>query len=337
MNFVTGGTGLVGAYLLKELVERNEPVRALRRSSSSLDVPKNVFQAYLGEEWKQHFDKIEWVEGDILDPVSLEGALEGADYVYHSAGYVSYQPEDKQKLFDINQKGTGNIVNACLSTGVRKMLYVSSIAALDKPIDGNVHREDIITKASKNTSNYGKSKQLGEMEVWRGLEEGLNMVIINPSIIFGYGNPDKGSTKLFRKIYNGLKFYTPGTSGFVDVKDVVEIMIQLMKSDISAERFIVNSENLSFEKAFHIIAEAFDKPPPKWKATPFMSEVYWRMEWLKSKLTGQQAIVTRETSRAGQRDNFYSNQKIRETLGYEFIPIEKTAKEIASFLKKDFS
>ena len=337
MNFVTGGTGLVGAYLLKELILRNEPVKALRRSSSSLNVPKNVFQAYLGEDWQQYFDKIQWVEGDILDPISLEEAIAGVDYVYHSAGYVSYQPEDNQKLFDINQKGTGNIVNACLSTKVRKMLYVSSIAALDKPIEGNIHREDIITKASKNTSNYGKSKQLGEMEVWRGFEEGLNMVIINPSIIFGYGNPDKGSTKLFRKIYNGLKFYTPGTSGFVDVKDVVEIMIQLMESDISGKRFIVNSENLSFEKAFHIIAEAFNKPAPKWKATPLMSEIYWRLEWVKSKLTGQQAIVTRETARAGQRDNFYSNQKIRETLGYEFIPIEKTAKEIASFLKKDFS
>lgn len=337
MNFVTGGTGLVGAYLLKELILREEPVKALRRSSSSLNVPKNVFQAYLGENWQQHFNKIEWVEGDILDPVSLEDALEGIDYVYHSAGYVSYQPEDKQKLFDINQKGTANIVNASLTHGVKKFLYVSSISALDKPINGNLHKEDHLMKAAKSPTNYGKSKQLGELEVWRGLEEGLNVVIINPSIILGYGNPEKGSTKLFSKIYSGLKFYTPGTSGFVDVKDVVAIMIRLMNSDISGERFIVNAEDIPFRELFQYIADAFDKPTPKWKATTWMGEIYWRLEWLKSKLTGQQAIVTRETAQAGQRHNYFSNEKIKQALRYQFIPIQDTVNEITGLLRNDLN
>ena len=314
MNFVTGGTGLVGAYLLKKLIEQGEAVRALRRSSSSLDVPKNVFQAYFGDEWEEKFKQIEWAEGDILNPLSLEEALEGVDFVYHSAGYVSYQPEDKEKLFSINQMGTANMVNMSLRQNVKKFLYVSSIAALDKPVDGGYHKEEILSKSSGSSSNYGKSKYLGELEVWRGFEEGLSMVIVNPSIIFGYGNPDKGSTKLFKKIFDGLSFYTPGTSGFVDVKDVVEVMIRLMDSDISGERFIVNGENLKFKEVFEMIAEAFGVKPPKTMATPFMSEIYWRLEWLKSKLTRQQALVTRETSKAGQKNNYYSNEKIKERL-----------------------
>lgn len=336
MNFVTGGTGLVGAYLLKSLVERNEPVRALRRPASSQEVPKNVFKAYFKDNWEEKYNLIEWADGDILDSQSLEEALSGVDYVYHSAGYVSYQPEDKEKLFSINQIGTANMVNMSLSQNVKKFLYVSSIAALDKPVDEGYHKEEILSKSSGSSSNYGKSKYLGELEVWRGLEEGLSMVIVNPSIIFGYGNPDKGSTKLFKKIFEGLNFYTPGTSGFVDVKDVVEVMIQLMDSDITGERFIVNAENLKFKEVFEMIAEAFGVKPPKTMATPFMSEVYWRLEWLKSKLTRRQALVTRETSRAGQRNNYYSNEKIKERLNYQFIPVRETITEIAGFLKEEF-
>lgn len=335
MNFVTGGTGLVGAYLLKSLVERNEPVRALRRPASSQDVPKNVFKAYFKDNWEEKYNLIEWADGDILDSQSLEEALSGVDYVYHSAGYVSYQPEDKKRLFDINQKGTANMVNIALAMNVKKFLYVSSTAALEKPLNEEMHKENQLTKASKSSSNYGKSKYLGELEVWRGYEEGLNMAIVNPSIVFGYGNPKKGSTKLFTKIYEGLKFYTSGTSGFVDVKDVVEVMIRLMHSDISGERFIVNSENLPFKVVFEKIAEAFDKPAPKWKATPFMSGIYWRLEWIKSKLTGHPPLVTRETSRSGQRASYYSNQKVKEVLNYQFIAIDTTIKEIAALLKKE--
>lgn len=337
MNFVTGGTGLVGAYLLMELSRRKKNVRALRRSTSAMDVTKNVFKKYLGDQWEKFYNKIEWIEGDILDMPSLEEALNGADYVYHSAGYVSYQPRDKQKLFDINQQGTENMVNASLNASVRKFLYVSSIAALDKPSNKGVHKEEQVWKNSESSSNYGQSKYLGELEVWRGLEEGLNMVIINPSIILGYGDYRKGSTKLFTKVHDGLKFYTGGVSGFVDVRDVVNIMIELMNSEINGERFIVNSEDVSFKRIFDLIAAQFGKPAPKWKATPLMGEIYWRLEWIKSKLSGQQAIVTRETSRAGQRLNYYANDKIKQALGYEFIPVEQTIKEIASILEEELT
>ena len=335
MNFVTGGTGLLGSYLLLELTKRNESVRALRRDTSSMDVIKNVFKTYFEEDWEKYFEKIEWVNGDILDIVSLQGAMNEVDYIFHSAGYVSFQPEDKKKLFQINQQGTANVVNAALKKNVKKLIYVSSTAALDKPDNDNVHKEDQTWSNSKSATHYGKSKYLGELEAWRGYEEGLDVVIVNPSIILGYGDYSKGSTKLFTKVYNGLKFYTGGTGGFVDVKDVVEVMLQLMNSDIHGRRFIVNAEDVRFKQIFELIAKAFDKPAPKWRANPFMAGIYWRLEWLKSKLTGQQAIVTRETSKAGQRHSYYSNQKIKETLGYQFIPIQDTIHEIASILKKE--
>ncbi len=336
MNFVTGSTGLVGGYLILELLRRKERVRALKRASSSLDVIKNIFKAYEPEHWKDYLEKIEWVDGDVLDYYSLEEAMTGVKDVYHSAGFVSYQPKDKPKIYSINQKGTENMVHAAMAQNVRKFCYVSSIAALGAPKkELDYHTEEDFLQTGESNTNYGFSKFYGEQEVWRASEEGLNMVIVNPSVILGFGDHTKGSTKLFTKVNDGLKFYTPGATGFVDVRDVVNTMIALTQSEVSNARFILNGANASFKEVFEMIAKTFGKEPPKTEAKPWMGEIYWRLEAVKSFFTGQQALVTKETARAGQRISEYSNKKVSETLNYEFYPLPETIEHIASLLKKE--
>lgn len=336
MNFITGSTGLVGSYLILELLRRGEKVRALRRSSSSMDVVQRVFRAYEPESWQDMYNQIEWVEGDVLDFYSLQDAMEGVKDVYHSAGFVSYQPKDRGKLYEINQKGTENMVNAAMAQNIRKFCYVSSISAIGAPPQDRTEltEEDFLQKGTSNT-HYGFSKFYGEQEVWRAGEEGLNMVIVNPSVILGFGDYSKGSTQLFTKINEGLKFYTPGTTGFVDVRDVVNAMIALTKSEVSQQRFIINAVNLSFKEMFALIADSFGVKPPHIRASYWMGEVYWRLEALKSMLSGQQAIVTKETAQAGQRRNIYSSARLKSVLGYEYIPIEETVKHIAGLLKPE--
>ena len=338
MNFITGSTGLVGGYLILDLLRRGEKVRALRRSSSSMDVIHRIFKAYEPENWETLFKKIEWVEGDVLNYLSLEGAMKDVKDVYHSAGFVSYQPRDKAKIYQINQKGTENMVNAALAQNVRKFCYVSSIAALGSPKqERDYHTEEDFFQTGDSNTQYGYSKYYGEQEVWRAAEEGLNMVIVNPSVILGYGDPDKGSTKLFTKVYDGLKFYTPGSTGFVDVRDVVETMIALTQGNFSKQRYLINAENRSFYEVFKMVAESFGKTPPNIKAQPWMGEIYWRIEAIKSFLTGKQAIVTKETARAGQRHSAYSNKKVKKALNYEFKPLKESVNHIGGLIQKTLS
>lgn len=333
MYIVTGGTGLVGAHVLLRLVQQHKPVKALYRKSSRFDVPKKVFKANIDPDWKSAFETIEWIPGNILDPLSLHEIFQPGDKVLHCAGFVSYQIHDKQKLMDINHIGTQNVVNAGLEKEIAKLVYVSSTAAL-----GHTH-EDLVDentewKEGKSLTNYAISKHLAELEVWRGMEEGLNSIIVNPSVIFGFGNSHKGSTQIFTQIKNGLKFYTNGSSGFVDVFDVADAMITLMEGNISGERFILNEGNYTFKEIFQMIAEAFGIKGSQVEAKPWMSEIYWRWSWLKSKILGSENIITRETARQAYYHRRYNNQKIIAATGHNFIPMKLTIQRIVENMNK---
>ncbi|MEA3505345.1 MAG: NAD-dependent epimerase/dehydratase family protein [Bacteroidota bacterium] len=336
MVFVTGATGLVGSHLVLYLLKKEYKVRALKRKTSSFSIIKNVFDLYADENPANLFDKIEWVDGDITDLFSIEEALNDIDEVYHCSGLVSYQKNDKKRIFDININGTANVVNASIRADVKKFLYVSSVASLGRAEKNTLHTEEIIWENSKERSDYSVSKYLGEQEVWRGSEEGLNVVIINPSIILGIGNTEKGSTKLFTKVYEGLKFYTDGINGFVDVRDVANTAILLMESTISGERFIINGDNVSYKKLFKLIAENFKVNPPKYRAGSILSGIYWRTDWLVSKLTGREQIVSRSTAKTAQQKHYFSNQKIKNYINHNFIPIEKTIKDSCAVIIKKF-
>ncbi len=333
MILVTGGTGLVGAHLLYQLVVSGENPRALKRTKSDVSKTKKVF-SYYSKDYKSLFEKIDWVDGDILDYSSLIDAMLKIDQVYHTAAEVSFQSSDKESLIVTNVKGTTNIVNASLESGIRKLIHVSSIGAL-----GRADNDGIVTEEthwnSKKSSVYSTSKYHAEMEVWRGIAEGLNAVIINPSIIIGPGDWKTGSSKLFTTMYNGLKFYTKGSNGFVDVEDVAKTMIQLMKSTISGERFIVNSENISYRDFFNMISQALGVTPPKYKATRFMSEVVWRMLWFKGVFSRTKPTITKETAETANQNYYYSNEKLIKAIKFNFTGIKDSIDKNSFFFLKD--
>lgn len=316
MILVTGGTGLVGSQLLFDLTIREQKVRALKRKNSDLRITRRLFN-----DQPERFNRIEWVEGDVTDLFSIEDALQGVDTVYHSAAMISFLPEDKEKMYKINVEGTANMVNMALEKKVKNFCHVSSVAALGRSEGNRTIDEHNLWKTSKFNSNYAISKYGGEREVWRGVEEGLNAVIINPSIIIGPGNWITGSTQLFPSIYHGLPFYSAGITGYVDVRDVSRCAIELVQKNIRGERFIISAENLSYKDLFFMIADEMQKKRPFIEAKPWMSALVWRIESFLRLFWKGKSMITKETARSAVEKWYYNNEKICKTLNTEFIPI----------------
>ena len=330
MILVTGATGLVGSHLVYELVRSGQTVRALKRPGSDITMIRKVFELHQ----EDLFSKIEWVEGDILDIYSLEDAMAGVDTIYHCAALVSFLPNDRKKLMRINTEGTANVVNAALEKKIATLCHVSSIAALGRPEDQNdVIDESLVWKTSKHNSAYAVSKYGAEREVWRGTAEGLDVVIVNPSIILGVAGPGMGSSRLFNTVWNGLKFYPPGKNGFVDVRDVVRAMILLTDSHIRNERFILNAVNLDYKTLFTLMARELERPAPSISVSPFFSGFAWRLEKIRSAITGIKPLITRETANTAVQQFEYSNLKIRKAIDFEFIPIEETLRHYCHIFK----
>lgn len=320
MILVTGASGLVGSHLVKELVAAGKQVRAIYRS----DIP-----VIAGA------DKVQWVKADILDTMSIEEAMAGITEVYHCAAIVAFNAKQKDLMHRTNIEGTANVVNACIDAGIRKLVFVSSVAALgrireNKPIDETMNWSE-----ETSNSEYGKTKFLAEMEVWRGIGEGLNAVIVNPVIILGAGDWEKGSSGIFKSAYDEFPWYTEGTGGFVDVKDVVTAMIRLMESDVSAARFILSGQNLSYREVFSSIARAFDKKPPHRKVTALLSAIVWRVEALKSFFTGKDPLLTKETARTARARVNFDNSKLLKTFpDFSYTPFETSVQRICAELKQ---
>lgn len=331
MILVTGGTGLVGAHLLLELTQKHSKVRALKRENSSLSIPEKVFAYYQKSDLLNH---IEWIEGDILDIPSLEIAINGCTQVYHAAALVSFAPKEAKKMLDINVQGTANVVNVALAKGIQKLAYVSSIAALSRYENDKIVTEENYWKPNPHNSNYAISKYLAEQEVWRGTQEGLPAVIINPSVILGPGDWNKGSSQMFQKVWEGLKFYTPGGTGYVDVIDVANSLITLMESEVKNERYIVNSENLAYRTIFNWIAEGMNKPKAHILVTPFLKELAWRLEAVRCFFSGKSPLITKETARQAMGVTSYSNQKLKD-FGYSFAPIKESVNKYSEWFLRE--
>ena len=332
MILVTGGTGLVGAHLLLHLIEsRNnatEKIRAIYRTIESIEKTRSLFNLY---KKINLFNFIEWVNADIVDVPSLESAFIGISQVYHCAAIISFDPKDEEKIRKINIEGTANIVNFCLSYNIQKLCYVSSIAALgDLAAHETIITEETEWNPEKPHSDYAISKYGAEMEVWRGQQEGLNILIINPGVIIGPGLQEQGSGLLFKKVADGLSFYTLGTTGFVAVSDVVRICNELMNSDIKNERFTLIAENITFRDILNSIAAALHVQKPTKHAKPYLMELIWRLDWILSVVFGQKRQFTKATAKASYSKSLYSNQKIKDTLNTEFADVKEYIKEISN-------
>ena len=333
MIFVTGGTGLLGSHFLYQITSSGKSVRALKRFKSDLNLVKTVFSYYtdIAEQLMSH---IEWVDGDLLDFSSIEDALNEVDEIYHAGAVVSFYPKDHKAMLKVNVGGTANLVNLSLEKEIKKFCYVSSVATLGNAEDNGLTDEETYWKQNSGNSVYSISKYGAEREVWRGMEEGLNAVIINPSVILGPGYWDDNSG-LFRLVWKGLKYYTPGINGFVDVRDVAKAMTEAMKGDHFNERFIVSSENISYQQLFTLMAKYLNKPAPTVNVPSVISNIVWRIEAARSFLTGSTPELTREMATTTSNKYFYSNEKSRKNLGFEFISIENSIKDTCKLFLKD--
>ncbi len=327
MILVTGGTGLVGSHLLYHLLQEENSIKAIHQKTSDLTVVKKVF-SYYTSDFDAVFNKINWVLADLNNIPALEHAFINVRQVYHCAAFVSFDPAYYKKMRKVNIEGTTNIVNLCISNKVDKLCYVSSIAAIEKNIKNQAIDESENWNSAVQKSGYAITKYGGEMEVWRASQEGIPVVIVNPGVILGSGFWHKGSSNLFTKINNGFNFYTEGVTGFVGVKDVVQVMLTLMHSNIKNERFILISANLSFKEIFNKIADVLHKKRPKIKVSKFLSGLIWRLDWIKSKLFRKSPLLTKSSANASQTKKYYTSKKLNSAIHYKFEKIDTVILEI---------
>lgn len=316
MILVTGASGFLGRHLLEALAQQPLPVLGLYNNTIPSDSYPNV-------SYKQC---------DLLDPYAVSDCMQGVTHVYHCAAIVSFDPANSRRMIIGNQEATANVVNAALENGIEKLVHVSSIAALGRTLlngAANIN-EETHWEESKDNSAYAESKYLSEMEVWRAMAEGLNAVVVNPSLILAEGDWERSSAKLIQVVAKEFPWYTGGVNGWVDAKDVAKAMVLLMNSDISEERFIISAGNFYYKKIFTMMAESLNCKPPSKKASPLMTEIVWRAELLKSRLANKEAVITKDSARAAQARCFYSNEKFLAAFpDFSYTPMEATIDRMA--------
>jgi len=323
MILITGASGFLGRHLVRQLSSQGLQVRAL-------------YHTHAPDSELANLPGISWMQCDLLDIFAVEEAMKDVTEVYHCAAIVTFDPEKKDEMLHFNPTGTEHIVNQALEQGIRKMVYVSSIAALGRAADLTKEiTEEEEWNESKNNSVYAVSKFLAEMEVWRGIGEGLNAVIVNPGIILGAGHNTDLSAQLMKVVYKEFPFYSRGVNSWVDVKDVIDVMVMLMASDITAERYILNGGNHSYKEIFTLMAAALGKKPPHIYATPFMTSIAWRLSAMRSALTGKRSIITRETVKNSNAVCYYNNEKLLKTFPkFKYRSISTTIADMArSFIE----
>ncbi|WP_417859887.1 SDR family oxidoreductase [Winogradskyella sediminis] len=336
MILVTGGTGLVGSHLLFQLLKSNNRIRATYRREETLSRVKHVF-SYFSDNAESLFNSIEWVEADVNNVPKLQDAFKDITHVYHCAAFVSFEPDKYRVLRKINIEGTANIVNLSISHQIKKLCYVSTIAA----IGHHNNPEQLIDEQTDwnpedDNSVYAITKYGAELEVWRATQEGLDAVIVNPGIILGAGYWNGGSSgSLFKRIYNGFPYYTTGVTGYVDVWDVVNAMERLMISNITNEGFILVSENLSFKTFLSHTAQQLDVKAPRKEAKPWLLEIAWRLDWLKHKLFGKRRSLAKQAAKSATSITYYDTSKIQAHLNFKFKPVDKSIEEVSNLFLKD--
>lgn len=321
MIFVTGATGFLGSKLCELLIEKGYSIKASKRENSVIP-----------EKLKRYIHEIEWVDVDLLDFEAVYDTLSNCEAIFHCAATVSFNPKLKQTLWDTNVHITANLVNVALEIKDIYFMHVSSIAAIGNAKNNELIDENCRWIYTKNSSDYSITKFEAEREVWRGITEGLNACIVNPSIILGYDASGRGSMKMVQMIKSGLKYYTTGTVGFVDVQDVANCMILLFEKKINNERFILNSENLSYKEIFEIIARSLNVKAPTFSVGKRMLSLMAYILKILSIFTGKSPKISLSTANTAYKKLAYSNKKIIERIDYKFMPITKSVEILVSQL-----
>jgi len=328
MILVTGGTGLVGAHLLYYLTEKHDHIRATKRSQSTLEPVKAVFKQYTPHH-EAAFNKIEWVTANITDIPQLTQAFQGVTHVYHCAAFISFNPKHYQALKKTNIEGTANIVNLCIDLGIQKLCYVSSIATLGDVIDGTKITEETHWNPEANNNAYAITKFGAEMEVWRGAQEGLAVVIVNPGLILGEGFWHSGSGVIIKKAAKGIQWITTGSTGFVDVRDVVVVLIQLMEGTQKNERYILIAENLPYKDLLARFSRVFGVAAPKKVIHKRWLLLLSWVDGISAKIFGTKRTLLKATVESLYTSTYYDNNKVKNHLNHNFLPIQTTIERVA--------
>lgn len=331
MVLITGITGLVGSFTARRFLEAGYKVAGLKRANSELSLLQDIE------------NQIVWHECDILDIMSLEKAMVSIDYVIHTAAIVSFAPKDRDRMFKTNTEGTANIVNLCLENNIKKLCFVSSVAALGRSIPNEKKAQSMVYIDEKATweesplnSNYAKTKYLAEMEVWRGEAEGLNCVVVNPSLILGEADWNKSSTQLMKYVFDEHKFYPQGNLNYVDVQDVAECIFKLTIGDISGEKFILSAGQITYKDFFEKVASKFHKKAPSILLPSSLTSVLWRLESIRTFFTKNTPLITKETALSSSHSFEYQNNKIKQTLGFEFKKLDESLDRICRKLLEKY-
>jgi dihydroflavonol-4-reductase len=326
---ITGITGLVGSFTARHFLKSGFQVAGLKRANSDLSLIQDIE------------NQIVWHDGDVLDILALEKAIESVSYVVHAAAIVSFAPKDRNRMFKTNVEGTINVVNLCLDKNIKKLCFVSSVAALGRKIPNKKKHQQVIQINEKATwedtplnSNYAKTKYLAEMEVWRGQSEGLDCVIVNPSLILGEADWNKSSTKLLKFVYDEHKFYPEGNLNYVDVLDVAECIYKLTISNISDERFILSAGQITYKDFFEKVAPRFQKKAPSILIGKSLTGIIWRLEAMRTFFTGNTPLITKETALSSSHSFEYQNDKIKNTLQFSFKNLDDSLDRICENLLK---
>lgn len=321
---VTGATGFIGSELVRQLLDKGEAVRILRRRTAKMDL--------LGEA----AGRVEHAEGDVTDVFSVQEAMQGITHVYHTAGYIGFGGKrEREQLYRVNVAGTANVVNVALEAGVQRLVHTSSMAAFGRPMQPT----DVIDETSQWTpsranSAYAQSKYEGELEVFRAIHEGLDAVIVNPALVFGVGRKSENTRQIAERIRDQrLPGIPTGGTNVVDVRDVAAGHIAAMERGRTGERYFLGAENLSYDTIIRMFANAFGVPPPKRVVRPRPALFLATLIEFASRLTGSHAVLTRETVRNASTFYRYDNRKAVQELGLQFRPFEETVRWMAGALR----
>ncbi len=319
---VTGGSGFIGSYIVRNLLQQGyNDILCFKRPTSDL--------ALLGEAAQS----ARWQDVDLLDVCTLQDHLKDAQVIIHAAALVSFAPADKAELLKFNVQGTANLVNVALDCDIKKFIHISSIASLSRSADQSLITESTETDGVKVLSPYAISKYKSEIEVWRAGGEGLPIAILNPSVVVGSGFWSRGSASFFRQVLGGMPFYPQGSTGFVDVRDVAKAVILLLESDIEQQRFLISSENRSYLDVLSQIAWQLDVKPPSIRLNPFLNELAFMASKIGSLFSSDAKVITRGSLRNASKNYLFDNRKSVAKLGMRYIPIEQTIAATCQQLK----
>lgn len=340
MIYVTGGTGMLGAHLLHRLTKNGYQVRALKRETSNLNQIQKIFSYYSSEEeTRQLLAKIEWVDGDLLDRDSIKEHLVGVDFIIHAAAIVSFNRGDRNAMIHSNVEGTANLIDLAKEAGITRFCHVSSTSALGNPPEGVPASEEHVWNNSRKRTAYGMSKFLSEMEVWRGMHEGMEVLIVNPGVIIGPGNWDNGSPQLFKTIWNGFLFYTNGGTGFVDVLDVVEAVVSMIDQSqwesAKNERYVLVARNVRFREFFNLVADNLGRKRPVIPAGKWVLAIGWRVALFVSWFSSSRPAITRDSVSSSNEMSHYDGSRITRVVPFQYTAVEESVARVSKIFLKE--